>query len=326
MQPALFQMEVAPEIEDYWPRRLLHVPSMTSYAKAEECRYNGTRRPRYNILSYTWGRWEVIDPVIRRSLPVQGVPWKIPTVEETHFTVETFHMVLKQMVQDDIEWIWVDIACIDQENSSFKMDEVGKQASIFKNAANTFVWVCHSSSDALTRSLNVLESRSAESWYSGGKLSAVGLIQDIYDAAKTWFSSLWTLQEIVMRNDALILSATAEPVTVESRYLLHMIMLINTCMNIHGRLSISPDEGTDPEENGESLQQSKTIISNILQLIAQAGFYYTFSTNPNVQYGTAKHRKTRDEVDRVYAIMQIYNIRVGQSLRPNDRPSVQALI
>lgn len=45
-----------------------------------------------------------------------------------------------------------------------------------------------------------------------------------------------------------------------------------------------------------------------------------------MQYGTAKHRKTRHNVDRVYAIMQIYNIRVGQSLRPHDRPSLEALI
>lgn len=235
------------------------------------------------------------------------------------------------MVKDDIEWIWVDIACIDQENDSVKMYEVGKQASIFKKAANTFVWLCHSSSDTLTRSFNILESRGPELWWTYGKLPHLSLVQDIYEAAKTifgdpWFSSLWTLQETLMRNDALILSATAEPVIVDSEYFLHMVMLINTCVNIYERLNTSLDEGTDPEEDGETLQQTRTIISNILRLIAQAGFYYTYSTNPNVQYGTAKHRRTRDKVDRVYAIMQIYNIRVGQSLRPNDRPSVEALI
>lgn len=120
-----------------------------------------------------------------------------------------------------------------------------------KKAANTFVWLCHSSSDTLTRSLDILESRGPELWDSDGKLPDVGLIQDIYEAAKTifsdpWFSSLWTLQEVVIRNDALILSATAEPVTVESGYLFSMIMLINICMNIHRRLSISLSEGTDP--------------------------------------------------------------------------------
>jgi hypothetical protein len=72
--------------------------------------------------------------------------------------------------------------------------------------------------------------------------------------------------------------------------------------------------------------QIKSAISHILQVIFQAGFYCTFTTNPNVQYGTAKYRKTRNPEDRVYAIMQMYNIRVGQSLRPNDRPLMDSLI
>jgi hypothetical protein len=53
--------DVAPDIEDYWPQRLLHIPTMTSYEKESGDIYCQTQRPDYNILSYTWGRWEDIN-------------------------------------------------------------------------------------------------------------------------------------------------------------------------------------------------------------------------------------------------------------------------
>lgn len=48
--------------------------------------------------------------------------------------------------------------------------------------------------------------------------------------------------------------------------------------------------------------------------------------NPNVQYGIARFRTTTYPVDRVYGIMQMYNVRVGQAIRPTDRPSLEELV
>jgi hypothetical protein len=45
------------------------------------------------------------------------------------------------MQQEGLEWSWIDIACVDQENRDVKMDEVGRQASIFLEAADFFVWL-----------------------------------------------------------------------------------------------------------------------------------------------------------------------------------------
>lgn len=54
---------------------------------------------------------------------------------EEHFSVRMFQKVIYEMRRlAGIDWAWVDVACIDQENVPIKMDEVDRQASIFKNA------------------------------------------------------------------------------------------------------------------------------------------------------------------------------------------------
>lgn len=45
-----------------WPRRLLHVPTMTSHQRYREDTYNGEKAPSYNVLSYTWGRFQQPGP------------------------------------------------------------------------------------------------------------------------------------------------------------------------------------------------------------------------------------------------------------------------
>lgn len=65
-------------------------------------------------------------------------------------------------------------------------------------------------------------------------------------------------------------------------------------------------------------------LRDIREQILKAGFYYLFSDNPNVQYGTVRLRKTSRRVDRVYAIMQIYDIRVGKSARRG--PELEELV
>lgn len=323
--------DIAPDISDYWPRRLLHIPTMTSHERAEGDWYGGTQRPDYSILSYTWGRWEDRNPRQPRSLPVLGIPWKVPTISESHFTVETFQKIVNQMQTTGIEWAWIDIACIDQENDAIKMDEVGKQASIFRKASNVFVWLARSCGQTLAAAMDVLESKAPGIWLTDDVDELdLGLVRDIDQAVTVifsdpWFSSLWTLQEIVLRNDALILTATGDSITLQSGYPLYMLMLINNCMNINEKLNMFLWEYNRSEYSGKEASPITDTISHTLQLVSQAGFYYTFATNPNVQYGTSQYRTTSRPEDRIYAIMQIYNLRVGQSLRPNDQPSVESL-
>ena len=82
-------------LEPGWPRRLLHVPSMTSLEKQDGHIYGNDKEPAYNILSYTWGRWEV--PQGNSALMVHGVPWTIPAVDESHFSVTELKKVISRI-------------------------------------------------------------------------------------------------------------------------------------------------------------------------------------------------------------------------------------
>lgn len=111
-----------------WPRRLLHVPSMQSRAWLPGNRYGDAVAPQYNAISYTWGRFELqqdSDPSVS-GLEVRGVDWNIPRTDPSHFTKEQFHRVVQAAthvspryyedtkVREDVEFVWLDVACIDQ--------------------------------------------------------------------------------------------------------------------------------------------------------------------------------------------------------------------
>jgi hypothetical protein len=121
-----------------WPGRLLHVPSMTSLHVHHENCYSGFQKPVYNALSYTWGRYRIKSgPCIQ----IKGISWQIPSIDESHFTIGEFHNVLCASAAEENGLLWVDIACIDQENTKAKMEEIGKQASIFRSAERCSIWL-----------------------------------------------------------------------------------------------------------------------------------------------------------------------------------------
>ncbi|KAI2775676.1 heterokaryon incompatibility protein-domain-containing protein [Daldinia loculata] len=86
-----------------WPRRLLHVPSMTSCKWAPGNSYGGKRNPSYIAVSYTWGRFQLRSPDEKPhvgALPIRGVPWTIPRVDpDVHFTVDEFQHIIYEMMK-----------------------------------------------------------------------------------------------------------------------------------------------------------------------------------------------------------------------------------
>ncbi|KAI1741806.1 heterokaryon incompatibility protein-domain-containing protein [Xylaria scruposa] len=342
--------------ELYWPRRLLHIPTLTSYERSDNNTYNGIKEPGYTILSYTWGRFQVKDPDVGASLPIKGVSWDIPAIQESHFTVDQFHKVLNVMRFHDTEWAWVDIACIDQENIKIKMDEVGKQVSIFRTAKWAFVWLSHSSSETCFRSFNLID-RINGVWsdYVRHDASAEEMklllryLREAFDSIclDPWFTSLWTLQELMLRNDAFVISSEGVIVTqcvpdytvrggvsnlnafykeqvsawpmFFNKIASDWRLAYDAILRFAAKIENNPDE---TKSDYDAYLQSKQIG----QLIDSTGIGQLFSNNPNIQYGAAKYRKTEYPEDRVYGIMQIYNIRVGQSVRPDDFPSLNELI
>lgn len=101
---------------------------MTSVERDATGLYGNTAKPKYSILTYTWGRWKTKDSANKGNpaLPVKGTPWKVPAVREEHFTVAASQTVLNSTREYGIDWIWVDVPCIDQEDEFLSAGEVGR--------------------------------------------------------------------------------------------------------------------------------------------------------------------------------------------------------
>ena len=305
-----------------WPRRLLHIPTMTSLERQEGNIYGGYKEPQYSTLSYTWGRWPAPGGT---SIKVKGVTWEIPAVKEERFTVTAFLAVLERMSKET-QYAWVDVACIDQENRKIKMDEIGRQAGIFKNAYGVFLWLNGMEPKTLQHHMDTLFTIGPELLLHD-KLEKSGLSQRLSQLSKAitaifsdpWFSSLWTLQESILRRDALVLSSRAELVPLS--YMeghVSLKLLANACYNIYFDLRFIWMHYVEDS-------QIVNIARQMHKKIEEVGCYTLYSSNPNILYGVARFRETRDELDRIYGIMQVYNLQLGESKQPGVHPTLEQL-
>ncbi|KAK8042405.1 hypothetical protein PG994_012888 [Apiospora phragmitis] len=236
-----------------WPRRLLHVPSLTSYEWKPGNRYGGKTCPPYNTLSYTWGRFALKEHEMPGvgALPIRiegRRSWKIPRIDPAHFTVDEFKAAVKlagqafsglDNLQKDVkdmeeafkmtvEFLWLDVACIDQEHAKTKLAEINRQAVIFQNSRSSCVWINHLTHDQLltiqdfstqlqfpANSKVANASHALQNWLDQwfGRLQHISKLLlpvkvDIEKGAcisAPWFSSLWTLQEAYLRPNACVL-------------------------------------------------------------------------------------------------------------------------
>lgn len=299
------------EVETAWPLRLLHIPSMTSIQRTGESTYGVDKQPRYATLTYTWGRFRA-EPG-SPALGIKGTTWTIPPVKEAHFTVEAFGNVITE-ISKVVDHAWIDVACIDQENRAVKMSEIGRQAAIFMQAHCSFVWLNYHTHDALQRTLDdVFDLRNVMS-VSTPRTTMLKRCQILSGALASlfsdpWFSSLWTLQEAVLRKDAKILSCDARPVTLrhDRNRQIHIENISNLGWNLTNTMGLIMPTSLKFERLGKQIQE----------ILEESGFAIHFLSNPNVSYGAAAYRTTKHPLDRVYGIMQVYGFRLGESARPD---------
>ena len=329
-------------LRSVWPRRLLHVGTMTSVVRGDGNVYAGWVEPRYNILSYTWGRFTQQGG---RSININGIEWAIPAVYESHFSVEDFEAVIRQ-VGHDVEFIWVDIACIHQEDGREKAEEIGRQAAIFKNAHKAFIWLNRHEHSILT---TVIETVCVEGMFAIMRLSDtrqqaenpdgwIKLIRDGLESIKAafdelfadpWFSSLWTLQESVLRRDAFILSRKGEYIFTSLAKLPWQFKAVaSACHEYYESLLPFSNIPTPIERNhitrlprGRALQllsDEAERATSLCNLIHQRGLGFVWTSNPNIAYCVGQYRVTTNPLDQVFGIMQIYGINCGQTSKSKE--------
>ena len=295
---------------------------MTSLERQGECTYGAATSPAYGVLTYTWGRYRTTikgAPALR----VKGVTWEIPAIKETHFTVQAFQNVIDR-IGEHYDYAWIDIACIDQENRIVKMEEVGRQAAIFRRAGQAFAWL-NLHNHATTQEIldGILDLDHDMACWKLDVLSKhnVGREEELLSrldkvlkpirnlSLDPWFSSLWALQESVLRRDAMVLSTSGLPLSLcHSRDSnIHLDILSNHLANTWQDLVRYADAW--PES-------VKPVAEEIQLTLETTGFFFSWTNNPNLQYGLARHRITKHPLDRIYGIMQIYGFRLGESAHP----------
>ena len=243
----------------------------------------------------------------------------MPSINESHFTVTDLERVLQQIKQRE-DYVWIDIACIDQKRIKPKMEEVGRQASIFKRARRSYVWLNSHDPMLIQHHLQTLlrhaYNLATENTYllkviEGLDKSIRRLLRDF------WFSSLWTLQESVLKRQALLLNkrgeliATHDPWSGQSPYV--------GLSDISGALWIVRLMIDSTIVEGACTPPCSERLRSLLSVIDQSGTSFGFCLNPNTQYSAARFRKTTRLEDRIYAIMQIYGYKLGDTASPNRK-------
>lgn len=203
--------------------------------------------PAYTAISHTWGRWREHG---KPQIKLEGVPWPIP--QTGLFDVQIIPQSL-QRAEFHTRYIWLDLVCIPQDGSDIAIQEIGRQAGIFRNASRAIAWL-HDVADLsclnamlrwFTLSLILFEPGSSDAkrrdemkekelqriaHKPSGLLAPGQGFRRISHGLKLnpRFTSLWTLQEVCLRPDMLLASSDWDTLSVDGtlRVLLGALLLV----------------------------------------------------------------------------------------------------
>ena len=212
------------------------------------------------------------------------------------------------------EYMWIDIACIDQKRDHVKVEEVGRQASIFKLSRQVYVWLNKHEPEDLQHYLQAINS--CIYTFTQGGTDEVQYFEDILASILNvvkdpLFSPFSTLQESVLRRMAILLDERGQPVSTHRPW--------NTgaspfprLMGISGACVMARHE-----TNGILLAWHAKLhagglsprIARVLELrgiVHKFGIEIMLCPNPNIQCAAVRPWKMSHPEDHIYAIMRIY--------------------
>ncbi|KAL4991796.1 hypothetical protein BDW68DRAFT_151330 [Aspergillus falconensis] len=243
------------ENPDHLPRYLWDVKLKRTVATAEL----PNKVILYAIVSHTWGRWR------NRGVmeDVRGVPWRIPQISRYDVTQ------LPQMIEQAgfaEPYVWMDLLCIPQDMSvpwqqSACRSEIPRQVAIFRNASTAVIWLndVHGWND-MDKAVSWLGLRFLSDFedhpskYGGlcdidralaavdsSGLSACDIVTTAVDESTGdanavpagWFSSLWTLQEVMIRPDMILLDRYWRPLVLGDK----LAVTLDNLLRITGEYS-----------------------------------------------------------------------------------------
>ncbi|CAN9096619.1 unnamed protein product [Alternaria alternata] len=297
--------------------------------------------------------------------------------------VEAFRNAIKAAskgVKHTCEWLWVDIACIPQkhdkesEHSKATRDqEIGRQVEIFQRAEEAFAWFssfnttdlygtdCKPASvEDVVSAMNTLYQKPHSALEAQTRLIYLDQNVDRFERWMSkwlehpWFKSLWTLQEMVLRQDAWVLfddgllhlDKNNDDVQArrESQDELHPLRLrrvkddawmLKTVLTDHERIETLHDaeimaarasQDTRPRQDLGSVASLLKRLQDLLDSQVEKGLTALKVEIPNSTYSMAQYRRATKPLDRIFGIVQIYGISCSPDPAGDDDSSkLQAL-
>ncbi|KAL1639159.1 hypothetical protein SLS58_008246 [Diplodia intermedia] len=315
--------------------------------------YGGHKAPLYSAISYTWGRFMLADEVLPGVEAIDiDAPWKLPRINPSHFTVEEFKVIIKgimtytqqipfnsrrgksyfnphqaplyKLTSLPVEFLWLDIACIDQTPGSREKDlEIGRQAAIFRNAGDVFVWLNKSAQEEMWKwhrrlfdGLEVLSTGQgltvdpcSEEEYIAAADGICGALDKFSE--EPWFTSLWTLQEAFLCQNAFLLGKDGRRWTAgldagadaDPDRLHHWVAILDI---LH--------DYTDDTSSWPLMRRLEDKF-DIRKRIQRLGVVGITRYLPTAVLTVSRYRQVgpNNQQDRVYGIMQIFNLKLGNS-------------
>jgi hypothetical protein len=181
-------------------------------------------RDGYIAVSYTWGRWKCGE----RMQP--GTTWSVPIVD-CGFDLRNLMSIMTRV--PGCRYFWVDVLCINQADGAERQEEISKQGSIFAQAKGVlaYLWNVESGKELVpalddignlvlwSARLSNIEDREKSRGIQydpnyipeNHRTTADTLLSD------PWFSSLWTLQEMILFPASLWVTRQGEFCTVNEK-------------------------------------------------------------------------------------------------------------
>ncbi|KAH8694502.1 hypothetical protein BGZ61DRAFT_478111 [Ilyonectria robusta] len=252
--------------------------------------------------------------------------------------------------------IWVDIACINQTvDSPEKAKEIGRQARIFRNAHQAFIWLLSEQKEPdrssapyeqSPRDLFCLLERSSlraeasyQQWLSGNNILKLGGHDEsdekkelsfntmafdwIADATRSislltqipWFSSLWTLQEAILQPNSIFLDRQGSKVLSEKGDVFTLQYMLAFCKQLHQAMSISMLPLAMKGVRDTVVVMQRVLVNKI----QDAGLEALADRDRLTLYKCAHLRKAKDPLDKIYGIMQVWEFQLGKSAPVGDK-------
>lgn len=313
------------------------------------------------------------------ALEVHGTPWAIPRVHPDHFSASEFHAVIENVAQipktelddegymtarvvfDLVDFVWVDVACIDQRFGDESMLEIGRQADIFRYAEAVYIWLSSTTYEAMDElsqeireltdcaffylpdyitndaelepgvgATRVVQPAKIDSlfdpkWLATGLEALVSLCKD------TWFMSLWTLQEAYLRPDAYFFAKDGQivvsPFGLECLDKLpeksddQRIFCLYDVLDACDNVRVCIQQSLDSGLEDIDKDSQFEPAQDILKLMSDSGLVALSHENPMELYAAAVNRNPSRILDSIYGIMQVFGFRLGRS-NPHSKPDV----